>query len=89
MMLGSSAKEDKCRVCGGNGTACNTIVGLLDMQDMQPGTVIAMSWCDWLHCFVAGYNDVLLMPAGATNVRVEEIAPSNNYLGIVSQGVKK
>lgn len=39
MMLGSSAKEDKCRVCGGNGTACNTIVGLLDMQDMQPGTV--------------------------------------------------
>lgn len=40
MMLGSAAKEDKCRVCGGNGTACNTIVGLLDMQDMQPGTVI-------------------------------------------------
>lgn len=42
MMLGSSAKEDKCRVCGGNGTACNTIVGLLDMQDMQPGTVVVI-----------------------------------------------
>lgn len=42
MMLGSSAKEDKCRVCGGNGTACNTIVGLLDMQDLQPGMVIVM-----------------------------------------------
>lgn len=39
MMLGSPAREDKCRVCGGNGTACNTVVGLLDMQDMQPGTV--------------------------------------------------
>lgn len=42
MMLGSSAKEDKCRICGGNGTACNTIVGLLDMQDMQPGMLIVV-----------------------------------------------
>lgn len=28
-----------------------------------------------------GYNDVLLIPAGATNIRVEETGPSNNYLG--------
>lgn len=28
-----------------------------------------------------GYNDILLIPAGATNINVEEISPSNNYLG--------
>lgn len=30
---------------------------------------------------LSGYNDFLLIPAGATNIRVEEIRPSNNYLG--------
>lgn len=29
----------------------------------------------------AGYNDILLIPAGATNIRVEETSPTNNYLG--------
>lgn len=31
---------------------------------------------------ISGYNDVLIIPAGATNIRVEEIAPSNNYLAV-------
>lgn len=30
----------------------------------------------------SGYNDILLIPAGATNIVVEETAPSNNYLAI-------
>lgn len=30
---------------------------------------------------ILGYNDILLIPAGATNIVVEEVAPSNNYLG--------
>lgn len=30
----------------------------------------------------AGYNDILLIPAGATNIKVEEVSPTNNYLGI-------
>lgn len=29
----------------------------------------------------SGYTDILLIPAGATNIRVREIQPSNNYLG--------
>lgn len=29
-----------------------------------------------------GYNDILLIPAGATNIKVEEVSPTNNYLGI-------
>lgn len=28
-----------------------------------------------------GYNDIVLIPAGATNIYVEELAATNNYLG--------
>ena len=30
---------------------------------------------------ITGYNDILLVPEGATNIAVKEIKPSNNYLG--------
>jgi hypothetical protein len=33
MMLGSSAREDKCRECGGDGSSCNTVQGILEMDD--------------------------------------------------------
>lgn len=29
----------------------------------------------------AGYIDILLIPEGATNIAIRELAPSNNYLG--------
>lgn len=64
MMLGSSATEDKCRKCGGDGTSCTTVEGILDMNNLQ-----------------VGYNDILLIPAGATNIQIGEVSPSNNYLG--------
>ncbi|KAH8295400.1 hypothetical protein KR018_010895, partial [Drosophila ironensis] len=63
MMLGSDAKEDKCRKCGGDGSTCKTIRNTLVTKDLAPG-----------------YNDLLLLPQGATNIRVEETAPSSNYL---------
>ncbi|KAH3741898.1 hypothetical protein DPMN_048628 [Dreissena polymorpha] len=28
--LGSAAKEDKCRVCAGDGSTCHTISGMVD-----------------------------------------------------------
>lgn len=37
MMLGSHAREDKCRQCGGNGTTCKTLSGVLDNQDLSVG----------------------------------------------------
>lgn len=64
-MLGSDAKEDKCRTCQGDGSSCKTVTGLLDMDNLQ-----------------VGYNDILLIPAGATNIDIKERAPSNNYLAI-------
>ncbi|XP_053670896.1 papilin [Anopheles nili] len=65
MMLGSQAKEDKCRICRGDGSSCKTAAGLLDASNLQ-----------------VGYNDLLLIPTGATNVLISERAPSNNYLAI-------
>lgn len=65
MMLGSSAREDKCRTCSGDGSTCKTVEGTLTTDDLQHG-----------------YNDILLIPAGATNIVIKEKAPSNNYLAI-------
>ncbi|ENN71822.1 hypothetical protein YQE_11556, partial [Dendroctonus ponderosae] len=65
MMLGSNLKEDECRICGGDGSTCNTVTNTLELNDMQ-----------------VGYNDILLIPGGATNIVVEEVANSNNYLAV-------
>lgn len=64
-MLGSPAKEDKCRKCQGDGSSCKTVTGLLDMNNLQ-----------------VGYNDILLIPQGATNILIQERSPSNNYIAI-------
>ncbi|XP_030369297.1 papilin isoform X5 [Scaptodrosophila lebanonensis] len=63
MMLGSDAKEDKCRKCGGDGRTCKTIQNTFSTDNLA-----------------AGYNDILIVPVGATNIRIQETAPSNNYL---------
>ncbi|KAJ8673834.1 hypothetical protein QAD02_005096, partial [Eretmocerus hayati] len=38
-MLGSSAKEDACRQCGGDGSNCNTVKGVFDAEVLQVGYV--------------------------------------------------
>nr|XP_027227919.1 papilin-like [Penaeus vannamei] len=63
--LGSTAKEDKCRICGGDGSTCNTIKGTFTKEILT-----------------VGYNDIFLIPAGATNIYVEEMAVSHNYLAL-------
>ncbi|XP_046998769.1 papilin isoform X1 [Schistocerca americana] len=65
MLLGSTAVEDKCRECRGDGSGCKTVEDLIDTDDLQ-----------------VGYNDILLIPAGATNIRVHELKASSNYLAI-------
>ena len=37
-MLGSELTEDKCRVCGGDGTDCNTVSGVLN-QKVRPNQI--------------------------------------------------
>ncbi|XP_077523484.1 papilin-like [Amblyomma americanum] len=64
-MLGSDAVEDKCRVCRGDGSSCNTNEGVFDPGDLK-----------------IGYNDILRIPTGATNIKIEEKLPTNNYLAV-------
>lgn len=39
-MLGSRAREDKCRKCSGDGSGCKTETGTLAMNDLQVGEYI-------------------------------------------------
>lgn len=36
-MLGSSAREDKCRNCAGDGSSCKTVDGTLNNDDLTVG----------------------------------------------------
>ncbi|XP_050404291.2 papilin isoform X8 [Patella vulgata] len=36
-VIGSFMKEDKCRVCGGDGTTCQTIAAIFDSQNLKVG----------------------------------------------------
>ncbi|XP_060626450.2 A disintegrin and metalloproteinase with thrombospondin motifs 1 isoform X2 [Anolis sagrei] len=55
-IIGSSKKFDKCGVCGGNGSTCKKVSGMLSSS--RPG-----------------YHDVVVIPAGATNVEVKQRNP--------------
>ena len=95
-MLGSTAKEDQCRVCGGDGTTCTSVQGIAEQNDFQTGTDRDNFKIEPVLCSVqfypigysndfnlkTGYNDVLLIPVGATNIKIREVKSSNNYLGI-------
>ena len=37
--LGSAAEEDKCRVCGGDGSSCHTISGMVDRSLPKGGKI--------------------------------------------------
>lgn len=68
-VLGSTVKEDNCRVCGGDGSTCRTISGVYEQnQGLR-----------------TGYADMLYIPAGSTNIKIEEVRPTNNYLAIRNQ----
>jgi len=60
----SSAREDQCGICHGDGTTCTTVKQNFDKQ------------------VGVGYVEATVIPAGARNIRVEEVAEANNYLAI-------
>ncbi|XP_065345733.1 papilin-like [Cloeon dipterum] len=69
LFLGSSLREDKCRDCGGDNSGCITISEIISFETD-------------LSDVERGYNDLLLIPAGATNIFVRELNPTNNLLAI-------
>ncbi|KAG7204371.1 hypothetical protein KM043_004815 [Ampulex compressa] len=60
----SEATEDRCGICHGDGTQCETTGGIYEKND---GT---------------GYKEVVVVPSGSRNIKVEEIGNSKNYIGI-------
>lgn len=40
-MLGSTAKEDVCRECGGDNSTCNSVSGVYDQNNFQTGASFA------------------------------------------------
>ncbi|XP_053163301.1 A disintegrin and metalloproteinase with thrombospondin motifs 1 [Hemicordylus capensis] len=62
-VIGSSKKFDKCGVCGGNGSTCKKMSGMLFSS--RPG-----------------YQDIIIVPAGATNIEVKQ----RNHKGTKHEG---
>ncbi|XP_012218782.1 A disintegrin and metalloproteinase with thrombospondin motifs 7 isoform X4 [Linepithema humile] len=60
----SDATEDRCGICHGDGTQCETTSGVYDKNDGP------------------GYKEVIIIPSGSRNIKIEEIGNSKNYIGI-------
>jgi hypothetical protein len=65
-IVGSNAIEDQCGVCGGNGDTCVTIRDEFTKK---------INMTD-------GYYEIALIPSGSRHIKVEEMAPSKNYIGV-------
>ncbi|XP_008201118.2 A disintegrin and metalloproteinase with thrombospondin motifs 7 isoform X1 [Tribolium castaneum] len=71
-VVDSTAQEDECGICQGDGTKCDKIEGLYSKQSHSPG-----------------YREVVVIPPGARNIRIEEKDHSENYISIGSALAKK
>lgn len=66
-ILGSKQQEDACMVCGGQNTTCLHHRSVYQSDGLQAGGPF-------------GYNQVTMIPAGATHIRVTD--NSRNYLAL-------
>ncbi|XP_043277591.1 A disintegrin and metalloproteinase with thrombospondin motifs 7-like isoform X2 [Venturia canescens] len=60
----SDATEDRCGICHGDGTQCETTSGVYDKNEGP------------------GYREVIVIPTGSRNIKIEEVGNSKNYIGI-------
>lgn len=63
-ILDSSATEDRCGVCFGDGSTCTTIKNRFNETKGL------------------GYQEATVIPKGARNIRVEEVAEASNFLAL-------
>lgn len=77
-VVDSTAVEDACGVCQGNGTTCYTKKGIYKKQNLGGGGN-----------GIGGYKEMILIPNGARNIRIEEQAYSRNYISIASATTAK
>ncbi|KAI1904399.1 hypothetical protein AGOR_G00005240 [Albula goreensis] len=69
--IDSNAVEDRCGVCHGNGSTCETVKKTFEESEGL------------------GYVDVGLIPEGARDIRIEEVAEAGNFLALRSSDPDK
>ncbi|XP_038622928.1 A disintegrin and metalloproteinase with thrombospondin motifs 7 [Tachyglossus aculeatus] len=69
--IDSNAVEDRCGVCHGDGSTCQTVKKTFEESEGL------------------GYVDVGLIPAGAREIRIEEVAEAGNFLALRSEDPEK
>ncbi|XP_048471717.1 A disintegrin and metalloproteinase with thrombospondin motifs 7-like [Rhincodon typus] len=69
--IDSNALEDRCGVCHGNGSTCETVKKTFDKTEGL------------------GYVDIGLIPEGAREIRIEEVAEAGNFLALRSDDPEK
>ncbi|XP_040896315.1 A disintegrin and metalloproteinase with thrombospondin motifs 7 [Toxotes jaculatrix] len=70
-VIDSSAVEDRCGVCHGNGSTCTTVKRTFEESEGL------------------GYVDIGLIPEGAWDIRIEEVAEAGNFLALRSDNPNK
>ncbi|XP_068597872.1 A disintegrin and metalloproteinase with thrombospondin motifs 7 [Brachionichthys hirsutus] len=70
-VIESSAVEDRCGVCNGDGSTCATVRRTFEESEGL------------------GYVDIGLIPAGAWDIRIEEVAEAGNFLALRSDNPNK
>ncbi|XP_070684446.1 A disintegrin and metalloproteinase with thrombospondin motifs 7 [Pempheris klunzingeri] len=70
-VIDSSAVEDRCGVCHGNGSTCTTVRRTFEESEGL------------------GYVDIGLIPEGAWDIRIEEVAEAGNFLALRSDNPNK
>ncbi|XP_023670901.2 A disintegrin and metalloproteinase with thrombospondin motifs 7 isoform X2 [Paramormyrops kingsleyae] len=69
--IDSEAVEDRCGVCRGNGSTCETVKKTFEESEGR------------------GYVDVGVIPEGARDIRIEEMAEAGNFLALRSNDPDK
>nr|XP_060611394.1 A disintegrin and metalloproteinase with thrombospondin motifs 7 [Anolis sagrei ordinatus] len=69
--IDSYAAEDRCGVCRGDGSTCQTVTKTFEEREGL------------------GYVDVGLIPAGAREIQIEEVAEAENFLALRSEDPEK
>lgn len=87
-MLESSQQEDPCLQCGGGGQSCYRVHNRFSLQDLQTGTLQLFSnfhpSCMQVRSgilVIPGYNQMFIIPVGATTISIRETFATRNYLG--------
>ncbi|XP_078802043.1 A disintegrin and metalloproteinase with thrombospondin motifs 10 isoform X3 [Oryzias latipes] len=74
-VLGSDVREDRCRICGGDGSSCVSVEGVFNDSLPEGGEERKHS----------SYEEVVRIPKGSVFIHIQELNMSLNYLVLKSK----